>query len=53
MISKRAFEAALDWIAAVAGALFLALMLAGVFTLAEVGWSVGVFTGWLLRHLLD
>ena len=53
MISKRVLESALDWTAVVAGALFLVLMWAGIFTLAEVGWSAGVFTGWLARHLLD
>jgi hypothetical protein len=53
VISQRTFERVLDCIAIVAGVLFLALTLAGVLSLSDTGWSIGLFTGWLLRHLLD
>jgi hypothetical protein len=52
MTDTRTFEQVLDITAIVGGVLFLALMLAGVFTMADTGWSIGVFTGWLARHLL-
>jgi hypothetical protein len=52
MVDKRRFERVLDITAVVAVAVFVALTSAGVLTQADTGWSIGLFTGWMLRHLL-
>jgi len=52
MKDTRMLEVVLDGISIVAGSVFLALTLAGIFTWADTGWSIGLFTGWLARHLL-
>ena len=52
MIDKQTFELVLDVISVVAGGIFLSLTIAGVFSWAATAWSIGLFTGWLGRHLL-
>lgn len=53
MIIRRTLERVLDLIAGGAAVLFLVLTATGVLSSADTDWSIGLFTGWLLRHLLD
>lgn len=48
----RRLEQVLDAAALAGLGIFLALTVAGVFTWADTGWNIGLFQGWLLRHLL-
>lgn len=50
MISKRQIERVLDVTALAALFVYVPLTVAGIFTWASTGWTIGLFTGWLLRH---
>lgn len=53
MIEKQRLEAVLDGTAVLASVLFLSLAWAGVLLWSDVDWSLGLFTGWMLRHFLN
>lgn len=51
-MDKRRFELVLDSTAIAAVVVYFSLAASGVLTWAAVSWTLGLFTGWMLRHLL-
>jgi hypothetical protein len=51
-MSPREFEKQLDSSAILFVLSFLLLTMAWVFSWADTGWPIGLFTGFLLRHCL-